>query len=105
MRTATGERLRITVRGAVQGVGFRPFIYRLATELKLNGRVSNSTQGVLIEAEGPRGSLREFLLRIQKEKPARAVVQSLEYSFVDAIGFDAFEIKESESAGDKSALI
>jgi hydrogenase maturation protein HypF len=105
MRTATGERLRITVRGAVQGVGFRPFIYRLATELKLNGRVSNSTQGVLIEAEGPRGSLREFLLRIQKEKPARAVVQSLESSFVDAIGFDAFEIKESESAGDKSALI
>jgi hydrogenase maturation protein HypF len=105
MRTATSERLRVTVRGAVQGVGFRPFIYRLATELKLNGRVSNSVQGVLIEAEGPPGSLREFLLRIQKEKPPRAVVQSLESSFVDAIGFDAFEIKESESAGDKLALI
>ena len=46
------ERLKIIVRGAVQGVGFRPFVYRLATELKLNGWVSNSGQGVFIEVEG-----------------------------------------------------
>ena len=46
------ERLKITVRGAVQGVGFRPLVYRLATELKLTGWVSNSAQGVFIETEG-----------------------------------------------------
>jgi hydrogenase maturation protein HypF len=99
------QRLRVTVRGAVQGVGFRPFVYRLATGLKLNGRVSNSTQGVFIEAEGPLNSLREFLLHIQKEKPLRAVIQSLESSFVDAVGYNRFEICESEDHGDKTALI
>src|SRR5215831_11311559 len=105
MRTATSERLRITVRGAVQGVGFRPFIYRLATELKLNGQVSNSGQGVLIEAEGPPNLLREFLLRIEKDKPPRSVIQSLESSFVDAVGYSRIEICESKNAGDKTALI
>jgi hydrogenase maturation protein HypF len=105
MRTATGQRLRVTVRGAVQGVGFRPFVYRLATGLKLSGRVSNSTRGVFIEAEGPLSSLRDFLVRLQKEKPLRAVVQSLESSFVDAVGYSGFEICESEDHGDKTALI
>ena len=46
------KRVRIAIRGAVQGVGFRPFVYRLATQLGLNGWVLNSTQGVTIEAEG-----------------------------------------------------
>jgi len=105
MRTATGQRLRVTVRGAVQGVGFRPFVYRLATGLNLNGRVSNSTRGVFIEAEGPVSSLRDFLVRLQKEKPPRAIVQSLESSFVDAVGYSGFEIYESEERGDKTALI
>jgi len=99
------ERLKIIARGAVQGVGFRPFVYRLATELELNGWVSNSTQGVFIEVEGGRDSLRKFLLRLEKDKPPRAVVQSLESSFLDAIGHGGFEIRESENRGDKTALI
>ena len=53
-------RLKIIVRGAVQGVGFRPFVYRLATELKLNGWVLNSTQGVFIEVEGDKKNPRRF---------------------------------------------
>jgi hydrogenase maturation protein HypF len=89
----------------VQGVGFRPFVYRLATELKLNGWVSNSSQGVFIEVEGPPDSLRKFLLRVEKEKPSRAVVQSLESSFLDLGGYGAFEIRESEERGDKTVLI
>jgi hydrogenase maturation protein HypF len=99
------ERLKIIVRGAVQGVGFRPFVYRLATELKLNGWVSNSGQGVFIEVEGGRDSLQGFLLRLEKDKPPRAVVQSLESSFLDPIGHRGFEIRESENRGDKTALI
>lgn len=99
------ERLKVVVRGAVQGVGFRPFVYRLASELKLNGWVSNSSQGVFAELEGPRTALDAFSIRLRKEKPPRAIIQSLESSFLDAIGYSGFEIRESETAGDKSALI
>ena len=99
------ERLKVIVRGAVQGVGFRPFVYRLASELKLKGWVSNSSQGVFAELEGPRTALDEFSIRLRKEKPPRAIIQSLESSFLDAIGYSGFEIRESETAGDKSALI
>ncbi len=73
------ERAKITIRGAVQGVGFRPFIFRLAKEMNLKGYVLNSSRGVLIEAEGESDSLKEFILRIQKEKPAIAMIYSLEY--------------------------
>jgi hydrogenase maturation protein HypF len=99
------ERLKVIVRGAVQGVGFRPFVYRLASELKLKGWVSNSSQGVFVEVEGSRAALDEFSIRLRKEKPPRAIIQSLESSFLDAIGYSGFEIRESETAGDKSALI
>jgi hydrogenase maturation protein HypF len=99
------ERLKVIVRGAVQGVGFRPFVYRLASELKLTGWVSNSSQGVFAELEGPRTALDAFSIRLRKEKPPRAIIQSLESSFLDALGYSGFEIRESETAGDKSALI
>ena len=61
-------RLRVAIRGAVQGVGFRPFVYRLATELGLSGWVNNSPQGVFIEVEGGRGELKRFLLRIERSR-------------------------------------
>jgi hydrogenase maturation protein HypF len=99
------ERLKVFVRGAVQGVGFRPFIYRLAAELDLKGWVSNSSQGVFLEVEGGKQSLRTFRHRLEKEKPPRAVIQSLESSFHDAIGYDAFQIRESEDRGEKTTLI
>ena len=99
------ERLKVIVRGAVQGVGFRPFIFRLASELNLKGWVSNSSQGVFAELEGPHTALDAFSIRLRKEKPPRAIIQSLESSFLDAIGYSGFEIRESETAGDKSALI
>ena len=99
------ERLKVIVRGAVQGVGFRPFVYRLASELKLTGWVSNSSQGVFAELEGPRTALDTFSTRLRKEKPPRAIIQSLETSFLDAIGYSGFVIRESETAGDKSTLI
>ena len=63
-------RIRVAVHGAVQGVGFRPFIYRLATEMGLTGWVSNSLQGVLIELEGPKAHLDAFLIRVKHQHPA-----------------------------------
>jgi hydrogenase maturation protein HypF len=99
------RRLRITVRGAVQGVGFRPFVFRLATELELTGWVNNSSRGVTIELEGPENRLDRFLLRIEPEKPPRSFIQSLEYSYLDPYHYKNFEIHESDRKGDKTALI
>src|SRR5438552_4522899 len=99
------ERAKVEIRGAVQGVGFRPFVYRLATDLRLNGWVLNSAQGVFIEVEGACDSLRRFLLRLEKEKPSRAIIHSLESSFLDPVGYGAFEIHETENRGEKTTLI
>ncbi len=99
------QRLKITVRGAVQGVGFRPFVYRLASELQLNGWVLNSAQGVFIEVEGEPGILQEFLNRLEEEKPPRAFFQNLETSFLEPVGYRGFQIRESSEAGGKTALI
>jgi len=99
------SRLKVTARGAVQGVGFRPFVYRLAMELGLHGWVSNSTQGVLIEVEGSRAGLETFLLRLGAERPPRSFIQSLEASWLDAAGYAGFGIRESERGGAKTALV
>ncbi|HLK31654.1 MAG TPA: carbamoyltransferase HypF, partial [Terriglobales bacterium] len=98
------RRLRAAVRGAVQGVGFRPFVYRLAAELGLNGWVVNSAQGVLVEVEGDEASLRRFLVRLERDKPAIAFIQSLESAFLDPAGLRGFEIRESQG-GEKTALV
>ena len=98
-------RAKITVHGAVQGVGFRPFVYRLATQLRLDGWVLNSSQGVFVEVEGPLDLLQEFLVRLEKEKPTLAIIQSLESSFLDIVGYQGFEIRYSDDSGPKTALI
>ena len=71
-RTSDGAlaRLRVAVRGAVQGVGFRPCVYRLASSMGLNGWVSNTAQGVIIEVEGRQPQINTFLLRLEAEGPA-----------------------------------
>jgi hydrogenase maturation protein HypF len=98
-------RLRLAVRGAVQGVGFRPFVYRLANELGLAGWVNNSSQGVTIEVEGPRPKLEIFRMRLSAEKPPRSFIQSCEITWLDAAGYDGFVIRESEHSGPKTALV
>ena len=98
-------RLRIIVRGAVQGVGFRPFIYRLATGSGLQGWVNNSAQGVFIEVEGSRSELETFLLRLELEKPPRSSIQSLESSWLDPAGYVGFEIRPSDTGGARTALV
>lgn len=99
------KRVSITIKGAVQGVGFRPFIYRFATGLNLKGWVLNSSEGVFIEAEGNENSLEKFILNIEKEKPPLSHIYSFEYRFLDPIGYDKFEIRKSDTKGETSALI
>jgi hydrogenase maturation protein HypF len=98
-------RLKMTVRGAVQGVGFRPFVHRLATGLGLAGWVNNSSEGVLLEVEGLRQTVENFLLRLEAEKPPRSFIQSLEAAWLDPAGYKTFEIRASEEGGEKTALV
>ncbi|HDO25515.1 MAG TPA: carbamoyltransferase HypF, partial [Nitrospirae bacterium] len=98
-------RLKIRITGLVQGVGFRPFIYRLANELGLRGYVLNDPLGVTIEAEAEKEKLDEFLVKIDKEKPPLAKIYSLQHTFLKDAGFKDFEIRKSEETGDKKAFI
>jgi len=97
-------RVHVAIRGAVQGVGFRPFVYRLARGLGLRGWVNNSAAGVFVEAEGQTSVVREFLRRLENDKPEIAIIQSLEATFLDPIGHAEFEIRAS-TGGEKSALV
>jgi hydrogenase maturation protein HypF len=71
------QRLRLNIYGAVQGVGFRPFVYRLARELDLVGWVQNSAQGVAIEIEGTTPQLDAFLNRLETESPPRSQINQV----------------------------
>ncbi len=101
----TTKRLHIEISGAVQGVGFRPFVFRLANEMRLNGWVNNSSQGVFIEVEGNQEQLEEFLFRLANEKPAHSFIQNLDFKFCEPIGFTNFEIRKSNPGGEKVTLV
>jgi hydrogenase maturation protein HypF len=89
------RRLRIVLEGAIQGVGFRPYVYHLARELALAGSVRNSEQGVEIEVEGPERLLLQFQRRLRAELPPHAFLQSQEVAFLDPLGEGSFEILPS----------
>ncbi len=97
------SRLRIEIQGAVQGVGFRPFIYRLASRLGLAGWVRNDNRGVFIEAEGERLLLEDFLRRVRGERPGRAQIHSLREAWLDPAGYRGFEIRRSGEEGVRTA--
>lgn len=99
------RRMNIIIQGAVQGVGFRPFVFRLAESMGLKGWVINSAQGVVIDIEGNADLLNTFLLCLEKEKPALSFIQSLESAFLDPKGFTSFEVRTSDAKGSKTALI
>jgi hydrogenase maturation protein HypF len=99
------QRLSLTIRGAVQGVGFRPFVYRLAKDLELKGWVNNSPTGVFVDVEGSAHSLESFVLRIEAEKPPRSFIQSLESSILAKVGYSDFEIRPSDPDGKKTAIV
>jgi hydrogenase maturation protein HypF len=98
-------RVRVALGGAVQGVGFRPFVYRLAMELEINGWVSNSSAGLVVEAEGTRDHLDRFLARLEREMPPAAVVLTRETASLPPEGFDTFEIRSSDEGAAKIAAV
>src|SRR5579872_1133752 len=98
-------RKRIRVQGVVQGVGFRPFVYRLAIAKGLSGYVSNSTAGVIIEIEGTAGSIEGFVGGFRGEMPALALVDTFELEDIPALGGSGFSIRESESERGEFVLV
>ena len=99
------RRARVVIRGAVQGVGFRPFVFRLALELGLTGWVANSNQGVIAEVEGSPAGVDEFILRLERDRPPHSYIQGLEASQLDPLGYTEFEIRFSSGTGELTALV
>ncbi|MCA9392984.1 MAG: carbamoyltransferase HypF [Candidatus Omnitrophica bacterium] len=99
------KRIGIKILGLVQGVGFRPYVYRHACALNLNGYVQNTSAGVTIEIEGTDEQLERFLRQLQTAVPPHAYIQSLQYSYLDPLGYEGFEIRASPDGGEPSALI
>lgn len=98
-------RICIRIRGAVQGVGFRPHVFRLARRARLAGFVLNSPQGVLIEAEGPEAAVLGFARELQDRPPALAVVESFETSRIEELGETDFVVAASSAAGAPAAYL
>jgi hydrogenase maturation protein HypF len=107
MVTAFGarRRLRLRVEGTVQGVGFRPFVYRLATELGVSGHVFNDARGVVIEAEGDAPVLDGFVERLAEDAPPLARVERVRARALPAAGEHGFRILASPAAQAANALV
>ncbi|MCD6135270.1 acylphosphatase, partial [Candidatus Bipolaricaulota bacterium] len=99
------KRARINIQGIVQGVGFRPFVYRLAHDYELTGWVCNTSGSVEIEAEGDEATLSEFIASLREQAPPRARIDKLEASFHPLAGYDEFVIHQSKSVENEYQLI
>ena len=93
------------VTGIVQGVGFRPFVYTLATRLGVRGWVKNSSSGVFAVAEGDDGAVGAFIEAIRTDAPPMAVITSVVTEDVDPEGFAAFTIVASEAVEGAMTLV
>ncbi|MFD5466534.1 carbamoyltransferase HypF [Kitasatospora sp. NPDC127059] len=105
MTAPARERRRVAVRGLVQGVGFRPFVFALAGELGLAGSVTNTGEGVLAEVEGSPAALDAFCRRITADAPPLAQVASVEHAPLAATGATGFAITPSRTDGPRATLI
>lgn len=102
---AQAVRRRVTVHGTVQGVGFRPYVHRLATDLTLTGFVSNTAYGVLIEVEGAPEDVARFCERLAVETPPLATVTGTGVEDMPATGSgDAFTIRSTEHSPGRTLL-
>ena len=99
------ERRAIAIQGTVQGVGFRPFVHRLASELRLGGFVKNQTGGVSIEVEGEGGPLDEFLAQLVSKLPSLAHIDEISWHRELSQGDRIFRIESSEQVASGQILI
>jgi hydrogenase maturation protein HypF len=93
------RRICVRVRGVVQGVGFRPHVYRLAVQIGLDGFVLNDARGVMLEVEGPPAEVERFLERLVADSPPLATIESVESRELEPSGRSGFQIAPSRDAG------
>ncbi|MGW8501845.1 carbamoyltransferase HypF [Streptomyces sp. CLCI03] len=99
------QRRRITVRGVVQGVGFRPYVYTRATGLGLAGHVTNTPEGVVAEVEGAPAAVVRFCERLAADAPPLAVVDAVDHWEVPVAGGTGFTIIASRTGGPARTLV
>ncbi len=100
----TRTRKRFEVRGLVQGVGFRPFVYVTAAELGLAGSVANDSLGVVAEVEGETAAVDAFAERLRREAPPLAVIESVRATEIPTTGETGFVIEDSQRSGGRRTL-
>lgn len=98
-------RMQLRLDGVVQGVGFRPFVFQLAAEMRLKGWVSNSASGLLIEVEGRKSELEKFLDRLRSERPPHSEIRRTDWTWLAPVGYKSFEIHASAQSGGPRALV
>src|SRR5579859_6174419 len=98
-------RRHVQIRGVVQGVGFRPFVYKLARSLELTGHVFNSSSGVTIEVEGEEALLGEFVRRVRIEPPQLAQIAEMSVRAMAAHGDREFRILDSHVEEGRFGLV
>ena len=96
---------RLLIKGVVQGVGFRPFVYNLALTMGIKGSVLNSGEGLVIEAEGEEQNVRNFLKELKENTPRLAKISNYQEIELPPCGYKSFEILKSAPGNDKEALI
>jgi hydrogenase maturation factor HypF (carbamoyltransferase family) len=89
----------------VQGVGFRPFVYSLATKRGLTGRVGNDVDGVFIEIEAPPAEVDDFLVALQRDAPPLAEIERITVAAANLQGTSGFSIVDSDPAGTRNTLV
>jgi hydrogenase maturation protein HypF len=105
MKAPTRERRGVTVRGIVQGVGFRPFVYALARRHGLSGTVRNDAEGVRIEVEGAPDELERFVRVLEEDPPPLAMVECVFWQPLATLGDEEFRIEESREGLRRQALV
>jgi hydrogenase maturation protein HypF len=98
-------RKRVRVTGIVQGVGFRPFVFALATRLGLAGHVGNDLHGVFIEVEGAASGVEQFLRLLREQAPPLAVVTRISATDAAAVAETGFRVIDSDATGPRAALV
>ncbi|RLC09905.1 MAG: carbamoyltransferase HypF [Deltaproteobacteria bacterium] len=99
------EARRLSVRGIVQGVGFRPFVYQLATALNLKGQVANTSNGVTIFLEGPLDGIESFLQRLTTQSPPLAHITRVDAEPLAPTGYSDFSICQSREEPQRLTMI
>jgi hydrogenase maturation protein HypF len=98
------QRVRVSVQGVVQGVGFRPFVYTTAASLGLAGSVRNDSAGAIIEVEGNARGIDEFLTQLRDRPPPLAVIESVDVQAIPVTGGTGFAIADSSRTDGRRTL-